>query len=802
MGPKRVKMSRKLAKRLERGDNRRLPDWAGRLHGAEGVDDAGEVAGEFAAVFGVFAGEGELFVEHGEAVGADFGFFGGGVAVGGVGVEEAQEQVHEGGVGADVVGEEFVEMGDEIEFDLEQFGFGFGHACREEALAAEHFKTDMAEAVEVGVGVGDAFDMDFGRHVGGGAEEQGHFFVGAHGAAVINQFYVAEAINHDVGGFEVGVDETHGVEGFESAEDLAQDVEGDAGLDHDAAVFEAEDDVGDALPFGLGGAGAGLFEVGAVEQFAQGDAVDDFHLEVADAVGFLVDFGDDEGGVFDELELGGLGGNAAHVGPVFFGAGVDAGIEELDGVLGDASARSLAHAEEDDALASAAEFAREAVGDGIVDAAGGEDGAIVGHELTAARAEGGGGGGEVAQNGGIVIAGVDVDRLGLVEGEIHDARGFIEYRFIVHASSLPERHFLAISGFVNVEPIMDERRERDFRRRMYPGATAADWADWRWQLRRRARTAAEVARVLALSERERSALAAPEAWRMPLAVTPYMLALLAQEAPDGPLRRTLLPDGREARVAAGELTDPLGEEAHTVAPGLIRSYPHKALLLATGDCAVFCRYCTRARTAKPARGGRGPAVGGEYGPALEWLRRHPEVRDVLVSGGDPLMLSDAKLGRLLRALRAIPHIQLIRIGTKAPAALPQRITPELARMLASVQPVWVSVHFTHPTELTPRAAEACRRLRDAGLPLMNQTVLLKGINDDTATLRQLNEGLLRVGVKPYYLHHGDMAAGTGHLRSTKARGRAILRELSGLVSGYGIPLFMEDPPGGGGKRPI
>jgi len=339
------------------------------------------------------------------------------------------------------------------------------------------------------------------------------------------------------------------------------------------------------------------------------------------------------------------------------------------------------------------------------------------------------------------------------------------------------------------------RREGAFRRRAFPEASAADWADWRWQLRHRVRTAAGVARALgALSARERAGLAHPETWRMPLGLTPYALGLLAAEEPDGPLRRTLLPDVREARVAAGEFRDPLGEVAHQVAPGLIRSYPRKALLLATSDCACFCRYCTRARTAGRAAPG--------WAPALAWLRRTPEIRDVLVSGGDPLALSDAKLAELLQALRAIPHVELIRLGTKLPATLPQRITPALAKLLKKHRPLWLSLHFTHPRELTPRAAAACRRLADAGIPLMNQTVLLRGINDDLETLLRLNEGLLVLGVKPYYLHQGDLAAGTAHLRSTPAKGRAILRGMCGRTTGYAIPLFMFDRPGGGGKVPL
>lgn len=339
------------------------------------------------------------------------------------------------------------------------------------------------------------------------------------------------------------------------------------------------------------------------------------------------------------------------------------------------------------------------------------------------------------------------------------------------------------------------RQERDFRRRVFPAATAADWNDWRWQLRHRARTAAAVARALpGLSPREAQGLAAMTAWRLPLGITPYLLERLAAEAPDGPLRRTLLPDAREGRRAKGERQDPLGEAAHEVAPGLIRSYPHKALLLATADCASFCRYCTRARTA-----GKSAC---NLPQALAWLRRTPDIRDVLVSGGDPLTLGDPQLEQLLKSLRAIPHVELIRIGTKIPAALPQRVTPALARILKKHRPLWLSLHFTHPAELTPRAAAACGRLLDAGIPLMNQTVLLRGINDNVDTMLRLNEGLLNLGVKPYYLHQGDLAAGTAHLRSTVAKGRDILRRMCGVTTGYAIPHFMFDRPGGGGKVPL
>ncbi|MBP7010069.1 MAG: KamA family radical SAM protein [Kiritimatiellae bacterium] len=338
------------------------------------------------------------------------------------------------------------------------------------------------------------------------------------------------------------------------------------------------------------------------------------------------------------------------------------------------------------------------------------------------------------------------------------------------------------------------RRQRALRRRAFPEATAAQWADWHWQLRHRVRTAEALDRMLDLSARERRALARPATWRMPLGITPYYLSLLAAEPPDGPLRRTMLPDLREAHMAPGERLDSLGEAAHQVAPGLVRSYPRKALLLAAGDCACFCRYCTRARTA-----GQPPPAPAE---ALAWLRRNPAIRDVLVSGGDPLTLGDARLESILKALRSIPHVELIRIGTKVPATLPQRITPALVRMLRKYRPLWLSLHFIHPAELTPQAAAACRRLLDTGLPLVNQTVLLRNVNDSLEVMVRLNEGLLQMGVKPYYLHQGDLASGTSHLRSTASTGRRILRKMCGLTTGYAVPLFMFDRPGGGGKVPL
>ncbi len=340
----------------------------------------------------------------------------------------------------------------------------------------------------------------------------------------------------------------------------------------------------------------------------------------------------------------------------------------------------------------------------------------------------------------------------------------------------------------------DAAAEGRFRRRFFPGTGAREWNDAGWQLRNRLRGAAEVLRVLPDLEEEARALERPETWRMPLALTPYMAGLLAAAGAGHPYRRTLIPDVREVRRRPGEHSDPLGELPHQVAPGLVRAYPHKALLLATGECAAYCRYCTRARTCG------GGAV--DLGAAVAYLRAHPEVDDVLISGGDPLVLDDGRLAEVIDAVRAVPSVTFVRIGTKVPATLPQRITRSLAKMLKARRPLWISTHFSHPLELTARACEGLWRLTDAGIPLMNQCVLLRGVNDDAETLRALFEGLIRNNVRPYYLHDADEAAGTGHFRTPRARGRALLREVARQTTGYAVPRYMADPWPGGMKHPL
>jgi lysine 2,3-aminomutase len=328
---------------------------------------------------------------------------------------------------------------------------------------------------------------------------------------------------------------------------------------------------------------------------------------------------------------------------------------------------------------------------------------------------------------------------------------------------------------------------------------AGDREDWRWQLRHSVRSADELAAALRLTPDERAGALAAERAGLPIAVTPYYLALCDKDDPNCPLRRQVVPHALEGREVPGDLRDPLGEEAHTVAPELIRRYPDRALLIATDRCAVYCRFCTRSRI-----------VGSDGGPrsdqrlqaAFDWLRAHPEVRDVIMSGGDPLAMATDRILRVVAALRAIPSIETIRLATRVPVVLPQRITSELLEALRPHHPLWVMTHFNHPRELTESARRACRDLADAGFPVMNHTVLLRGINDDAQTLTALFRGLVRERVRPYYLLQTDPVRGSGHLRTPIDAGVRLMEELQGRLSGIALPKLIVDTPGGLGKVPI
>ncbi len=326
-----------------------------------------------------------------------------------------------------------------------------------------------------------------------------------------------------------------------------------------------------------------------------------------------------------------------------------------------------------------------------------------------------------------------------------------------------------------------------------------EWFDWRWQLRHAVGSREELERALPLTEAERAGALRAEEQGLPLRITPYYLSLVDSRDPRCPIRLQCVPDRREADEVAGDLADPLGEEAHEVAPRLVQRYPDRVLLLVTDRCAVYCRFCTRSRM---VGGGEGAVSIEELGPALAWLRAHPAVRDVIVSGGDPMTMATERLARVVAAVRAVPSVETIRVATRVPVTLPMRITRELLTALKPFHPLWVMTHFNHPRELTSEATGACERLAEAGFPVMNQTVLLAGVNDDAPVLESLFRGLVRARVRPYYLLQADPVRGTAHLRTPMQRGVALMEALQGRLSGIALPKLICDTPGGRGKVPI
>jgi lysine 2,3-aminomutase len=323
--------------------------------------------------------------------------------------------------------------------------------------------------------------------------------------------------------------------------------------------------------------------------------------------------------------------------------------------------------------------------------------------------------------------------------------------------------------------------------------------DWRSQLQHALRSADDLSRVLELTPEELEGARAADRAGFPISITPYYLGLIDPDDPACPIRRQVVPQSYEQDEVPGDLRDPLGEEAHEVAPALIQRYPDRALLFATDRCAVYCRFCTRSRLVGAGGGARSLAA---LGPALAYLAAHPEVRDVIVSGGDPLAMATDRLVGIVRALRAIPSVETIRLATRVPVALPQRVTGELVRALRPHHPLWVMTHFNHPSELTDASRRACRRLADAGFPVMNHTVLLRGVNDDASVLAELFRGLVKERVRPYYLLQADPVRGTAHLRTPLATGVRIMGELQGRLSGIALPKLIVDTPGGLGKVPI
>ena len=324
------------------------------------------------------------------------------------------------------------------------------------------------------------------------------------------------------------------------------------------------------------------------------------------------------------------------------------------------------------------------------------------------------------------------------------------------------------------------------------------WNDWKWQFRHRITTTDQLKSILPLTEQEQTEInTCLGAFRM--AITPYYASLINPGDPNDPIRMQAVPSILETHVDENDLSDPLGEMSDSPVPHVVHRYPDRVLLLVTLQCAMYCRHCTRRR-----------AVGEEDKPiteaqlqkAIAYIRAHKEIRDVLISGGDPLTMSTEKLEHIIASLRAIDHVEIIRIGTRVPVVLPMRITQELTDMLRKYHPIWINTHFNHPNELTAESARACANIVDAGIPLGNQTVLLRGVNDDANTMKRLLLGLVKMRVRPYYLYQCDLSCGIGHFRTRVEVGIDIMHQLTGNISGYALPKYVIDAPGGGGKIPL
>jgi len=330
------------------------------------------------------------------------------------------------------------------------------------------------------------------------------------------------------------------------------------------------------------------------------------------------------------------------------------------------------------------------------------------------------------------------------------------------------------------------------------GVSADEWNSHTWQLKNRITTLRQLEEHLVLSEDERNGVIL-SGTKLAMAITPHFFNLIDRDDPECPIRKQVIPRVEETLTSPYEMSDPCGEDSHMPVPGLVHRYPDRVLFLVTDRCASYCRYCTRSRVVS---GVGEQELETDYEAAFRYLEKHTEVRDVLLSGGDPLLFSDNKLEKLLSRLRRIPHIEFLRIGSRVPIFLPQRITPQLCGMLQKYHPLFMSIHVNHPRELTLEVKEALERLADHGVPLGNQSVLLKGVNDDLEIMKTLMHKLLMCRVRPYYLYQLDLIQGSSHLEAPVEAGIKIIEGLRGHTTGYAVPQYVIDAPGGGGKVPI
>jgi lysine 2,3-aminomutase len=332
----------------------------------------------------------------------------------------------------------------------------------------------------------------------------------------------------------------------------------------------------------------------------------------------------------------------------------------------------------------------------------------------------------------------------------------------------------------------------------FPGVSYEQWNSWRWQIKNSYTTFDQLSQIIDLKRVIDEGLIV-EYQKVPLRITPYYASLLEGTDANNPIVKGVVPSINELNSSPGEASDPLNEENCSPVPNIVHRYPDRVLFLATGFCSTYCRYCTRTHMVAKDKMHYGKAA---WQPGLEYIRNNKKIRDVLISGGDPLTMPEAHLEYLLESLRNIPHVEIIRIGTKVPVVLPQRITNSFVSMLRKYHPLFMSIHFMHPLELTPEVYEACAKLANAGIPLGSQTVLLKGINDSVPVMTELMQGLLRNRVRPYYIYQCDPILGSGHFRTSVEKGLEIIKGMRGFTSGYAIPHFVIDAPGGGGKIPL
>ncbi len=336
------------------------------------------------------------------------------------------------------------------------------------------------------------------------------------------------------------------------------------------------------------------------------------------------------------------------------------------------------------------------------------------------------------------------------------------------------------------------------RKQLFPEVTDEQWNDWKWQVKNRIETLEDLKKYVKLTAEEEEGVRKTLS-TLRMAITPYYLSLIDPNDPHDPVRRQCIPTALETHQAAADLLDPLHEDEDSPTPGLTHRYPDRVLFLITDMCSMYCRHCTRRRFAGQTDNECGP---DRIEKALEYIEKTESVRDVLLSGGDALMVSDKKLEYIISRLRQIPHVEIVRLGTRTPVVCPQRITPELCDMLKKYHPVWINTHFNHPNEVTAESRRACEMLANAGIPLGNQSVLLRGVNDCVHVMKNLVHELVKMRVRPYYIYQCDLSMGLEHFRTPVSKGIEIIEGLRGHTSGFCIPTFVVDAPGGGGKTPV